>query len=362
MTMNAPEIAAIGPMQPGAPRLPRTGRVLRMAFAAALVVAAAVASSQVMVAAGQAVVVTRLGDPLRVLTNPGLAWKLPMPIETTIPVDLRLHTTTGGLQDVGTRDGLRILVQAFLAWRVPDDPTRILQFMRAAGNDPDEAARQLRSFVGSALQITASNFDLTDLVNTDPSKVRLNDFENALRQAVSRQILDIYGVEITQVGLERLSLPAETLAATVARMRTERETVAAERTAEGLRAAAEIRSDATRDARITVANAKAEAATIESRSRERAAEIYAATYARDPQLYTMLRSLDTVAAVVGPRTRLILRTDAAPFDVLVQGPPGMGPGAASPVQPGTAPAPEPTAPGPATMGLIDPPQGQVQQR
>jgi membrane protease subunit HflC len=300
----------------------RTRRAVRFIFAAAILAAAAVASAQVMVAAGQAVVITRFGDPLRVLTEPGLAWKLPAPLESTLDVDLRLRTTSSGLQDVGTRDGLRVLVQAFLAWRVAADPAHIRQFIRAAGNNPDEAARQLRSFVGSALQITASNFDLIDLVNTDPSKVRLAAFEQQLRQTVAQQALDIYGVDIQQVGVERLSLPSETLAATVARMRAERETVAAERTAEGLRAAAAIRSDADRDARITVAKAKADAAAIEAKSRQEAARIYAGSFARDPQLYTLLRSLDTVGQVVGPHTRLILRTDAAPFNVLVQGPPG----------------------------------------
>ena len=323
----------------------RGGRgVVRYLLAAVIVLGAGLASAEVMVPAGEALVVTRFGDPLRVLVQPGLDWKLPAPIESTIPVDLRLHTTSSGLQDVGTRDGLRILVQAFLAWRVPADPARIRQFMRAAGNDPNEAARQLRSYVGSALQITASNFDLTDLVNTDPSKVRLAAFEQQLRDTVAKQVLDIYGVDIQQVGVERLSLPTETLAATVARMRAERETVAAQRTAEGMRAAGEIRSDAARDARITVAQAKAQAAEIEAKSRQQAAAIYAASYARDPELYMLLRSLDTVSAVVGPRTRLILRTDAAPFDVLVQGPPGL----AAP-----APAPASGTPPSSVMGLID---------
>ena len=331
-------------------------RVMRFGIAAAIVLGAAAASSQVMVAAGQAVVVTRFGDPLRVLTQPGLAWKLPAPVESTIPVDLRLRTTSSGLQDVGTRDGLRILVQAYLAWRVPSDPERIRQFMRAAGNDPDEAARQLRSFVGSALQIIASNFDLTDLVNTDPGKVRLAAFEQQLRQTVARQVLDIYGVEVQQVGVERLSLPAETLAATVARMRAERETVGAERTAEGLRAAAAIRSDALRDARITVAKANAEAAEIEAKSREQAARIYADNYAKDPQLYLLLRSLDTLGSVIGPRTRLILRTDAAPFNVLVQGPPTLPAAPSAVPAPGPVPAPAPSA-NPALTGLLDSPAG-----
>jgi membrane protease subunit HflC len=116
-------------------------------------------------------------------------------------------------------------------------------------------------------------------------------------------------------------------------MRAERETVAATRTAEGMRIAAEIRSDASRDARIMAANAHAQAAEIEARSRQKAAEIYADAYNRDPSLYMMLRSLDTLGSVVGAKTRLILRTDAAPFRVLVDGPPAASSLAPQPVNP-----------------------------
>jgi membrane protease subunit HflC len=308
-------------------------RIVKFALAAIILIGAVGASSSVMVGAGEAIVVTEFGDPVRVLTTPGLAWKIPEPIESVVPVDLRLRTTSGGLQDVGTKDGLRILVQAYLAWQVADDPERVRQFLRAVRNDPDETARQLRSLIGSALQITASRFDLTDLVNTDPAKVKLAEFEAALQANLARQALDTYGVSIRQVGVERLSLPAETLAATVARMRTERETVATERTAEGLRIAAQIRSDATRDARITRAQAKADAADIEAASRRKAAAIYAEAYDADPQLYQMLRSLDAMTGVVGPKTHLILRTDAAPFRALIDGPPNAGATAAAPAKP-----------------------------
>ena len=297
---------------------------LRIILAVAVVVCAGVAASAVMVGAGQAVVVTQFGDPVRVLTSPGLAWKLPAPLQTTIPVDLRLRTTSTGLQDVGTRDGLRILLQAYVAWQVAGDADRVRQFIRAVRNDPDEAARQLRSFVGSALQVTASSFDLADLVNTDPRKLQLQAFEDRLQTQIEQQVLRTYGVVVHQVGIERLSLPETTLAATVGRMRSERETVAAERTAEGLRAAAQIRSEAARDSRITIAQARTEGAAIEAASRQEAAAINARAYDADPGLYLMLRSLDTLATVVGQNTRLVLRTDAAPFNVLVQGPPAQG--------------------------------------
>ena len=211
-----------------------------------------------MVSAGEAIVVTQFGAVTRVITEPGLAWKAPAPIQLATPVDLRLRTTSTGLQDVGTRDGLRILVQAYAAWSVPKDEKAILQYLRAVRNDPDEAARQLRSFVGSALQVTASDFDLADLVNADPSRLRLSEFEARLRQQVEAQVRATYGIAIAEIGVERLTLPETTLNATVARMRSERETIAVQRTAEGQRRAAEIRADAQRDSRVAIAAANGE--------------------------------------------------------------------------------------------------------
>jgi len=324
---------------------PHRGRwrlVLRITLAFAVLAAAGATSSLIMVGPGEAVVVTEFGKPVRVLTEPGLAWKLPAPIEGTTSVDLRLRTTSSGLQDVGTRDGLRVLVQAYIAWQVDDDPAHIVQFLRAGQQNPDDVARQLRSFMGSTLQVTTSSFNLTDLVNTNPANARLADLEQALQANLYHQVLDTYGIRIVQTGVERFSLPAETLAATVARMRTERETVAAQRTADGLRIAAAIRSDATRDARVLAARAQEQAANITAKGRARAAQIHAAAYGIDPQLYTLLRSLDTLDATIGPKTRVILRTDAAPFRALVDGPPQAGasgqlePADAGPTQAGPA--------------------------
>ncbi len=300
------------------------GSLLRIGVAGLILLAAIAAACIVMVPAGEAGVITRFGNPVRVVTEPGLAWKLPAPFESTILIDLRLRTTSTGLQDVGTRDALRVLVQSYAAWQVPDDPQRVRQFLRSVRNQPDEAARQLRSFVSAALHITASNFDLTDLVNTDSTKVRLDAFERQLRDQVAPRMLAVYGIEIRQVGVERMTLPDETLAATVARMRAERETVAAERTADGLRQAAAIRADADRDAREVVAQAREQAAHTEADAQQAAARVYAKAYQSDPGLYSTLRSLDSLSTILGRNSSLVLRTDAAPFRVLVDGPSGTG--------------------------------------
>jgi membrane protease subunit HflC len=304
---------------PSADRQPLRQNI-RIAVAALVIGALLLSACLVLVSPGQAIVITRFGNPVRVITSPGLATRLPPPIDSTLSVDLRLRTTSSGLHDVGTRDGLRILVQAYIAWQIPDDAAHIRQFLRAVRNQPELAAEQLRSFAGSALEITASSFDLANLVNTHPAQIQLDRFENALRERINEQALKVYGVAIRQVGLERLTLAPDTLSATIERMKAERDTVAAERSAQGQRLADQIRSDADRDSRILQAQAKVEAADVEAKSRITAAGIYKQAYETDPQLYTMLRSLESLSSVVNSNTQLILRTDAAPFRVLVDGP------------------------------------------
>jgi membrane protease subunit HflC len=292
----------------------------RISFALLLVAFAIAAACLVQVRSGEAEVITRFGNPVRVLLEPGLAWHLPAPFELSTPVDLRLRTTSSGLQDVGTKDGLRIIVQAYVVWQVKSDKDDVQRFMRAVQNQPDEAARQLRTFVGSALEATASGYNLSSLVNTDASKVQIPLFEAKLREQISQSLLDTYGVRVVQVGIERLTLPVVTLSATVDRMRAERETIATQRTAEGKRQAAQITSEAQKEARIITADATVKAANIEAKSLVEAASIYGKAHAEAPQLYDMLRSLDTLSGIINKNTHLVLRTDAAPFSALIDGP------------------------------------------
>ena len=79
-------------------------------------------------------------------------------------------------------------------------------------------------------------------------------------------------------------------------------------------------------------------ASDSAKSRVQAADIYARAYAADPSLYTLLRSFDTLDAVIGPNTRLILRTDAAPFRGFVEGPSSPSASADQPSAPASSPA------------------------
>jgi membrane protease subunit HflC len=293
----------------------------RLIVAMIVVAIILVAACLVQVRSGAATVITRFGNPARVLIDPGLAFRLPVPLEKTIDVDLRAKSTSSGLQDVGTKDGLRMIAQAYAIWQVPADPDAIKRFVRSVQNQPDQAAAQIRTFLGSSLETAASNFELSSLINPDPAKLRIDALETQLKAQIAQQLFDTYGLQVVDVGIERLTLPSVTLNATVDRMRAERETIATERAAIGKRQAAEIRSAAERDARVLRADATVKAADIEAKSRVEAAQIYGTAYKSAPELYELLRSLDTLGTIVNSNTRLVLRTDAAPFRALVDGPP-----------------------------------------
>ena len=306
----------------------------RYVVATAMVVVALLAATFDVVRQGSAVVITRFGDPVRVQVQPGPAWRLPAPIERTVEVDLRTHTTTTGLHDVGTQDGLRVVMQAYVAWKVPAEPQHVTKFLRAVRNRPDEAADQLRTFLGSSLETVAARFALADLLNTDPAKVRLGEVEQALKTRLAAQLLDTYGIEVVQVGLARLMLPESTAATTITRMIAERQTAAEEKKAYGSKLAAEITSAAQKDARIIKAKAEEDASTIEAAARTESAAIYGKVQAADPELYSFLRGLDSLDQIINAGTRLVLRSDAAPFRALVEGPGSSGaPAAPAPAAP-----------------------------
>jgi len=292
----------------------------RFVVALLLLAFAGLGATTVPVRQGSATVITRFGDPRRVLVEPGLSFKLPAPFERAVEVDLRLRTTSSGLHDVGTKEGLRILVQAYAAWQVPADPEKVRLFLRAVRNQPDEAAKQLRTALGSALETATSGFALDDLLTTDPSKLKLSDYEARIKERLATQIAPIFGVTVHQVGVERFTLPTQTIESTVERMKADRNTVAEEIAAKGRQAASEIRAAAERDARGVRAKAGEEAKKIESEATIAAAQIYGDAYQADPQLYEFVRSLDVLDQVVHDGTRLIFKSDAAPFRVLIDGP------------------------------------------
>jgi membrane protease subunit HflC len=284
---------------------------LRVATGAVAVLAILLSAVGVQVVEGEAVVVTRFGDPVRVLDEAGLHWKAPWPIDDLARVDLRRRTFETGHAEMLTRDRKNVVLVGFAIWRVTDP----LRFHRSVGT-VDDAEDKLDGLITNAQIGVLGRFPLSALTSTDPADLRTAEVEAELLDATSEVASTRYGIEILTVGFQRLSLPEDNVAAVFKQMRAERRQYAARYEAEGAEAAAQIRSQTDLEAARIRADGTEEAAKIRGEAEAEAARIYAEAHRTDPDLYRFMRSIEALEDVVGKDTTVILRTDSPPFRLL----------------------------------------------
>jgi membrane protease subunit HflC len=303
----------------------KTGRLMA---AGGFLIVILVLASGTTVGVGEAVVITRLGQPVRTYLEPGLYWRLPAPIERAERFDMRLRTTSSGRFDVQLRDAAILEVEAAVTWRVTAEADSVGRFLRAVGNKPEQAAAHLRGIIGSALQTASGAYAVDELLTETEGASRLEDFEKELARAVADRVGETYGIEVVQVGFERFMVPQTAVQTAIRAMIKEREVVAEQRRGKGLEEAGRILAEAEAKARQMTATAQEEAATLRAGGLEEAARIHRETYALDPDFYRRMRGLDLLASTLGQGSTLILRTDAWPLRYLAD-----GPGAESGVEP-----------------------------
>lgn len=288
-----------------------TQRWLRAVVGSCALAAIAFSATGVVVRQGQAVLITRFGRPLRAATQPGLHWKLPWPVNGARTLDLRRRIYETGQTEMLTRDKKNIIARTFVVWRI-DDP---LVFTQAIGSESG-AEDKLDGLLTNAAIGTLGGHDLSAFVSTNPADLQMDQIESELLASAAPLAEHSYGVDVEQVRLERLALPAENVSAVFDQMRAERRQYAATYQAEGEQAASKIRSQADLDAARIRAAGTEEEARIRGEAAAAVAKTYADAHSIDPDLYRFTRSLESLAKIVGGNTALVLRTDSEPFSLL----------------------------------------------
>jgi membrane protease subunit HflC len=273
---------------------------------------------------GHVAVVTRFGAPRAVWHDAGLHAKWPWPVEQAWALDARRRLFNSRFAETLTRDKKNIVVRTFVIWAIDD----ALTFLQAVG-DVATAEDRLDGLVTNAKNAVLGRYELAALVSTDPGRLKVAEIEADILADVRNTARERFGVDVRQVGLKQLGLPPENVPFVFEQMRTERRQFAARYRAEGEREAAAIRSQTDLDAAKVRAEGTQKSAEIRARAEAQAARIYADAQSRDPELYRFLRSLDSLKTLLGSRTTVILRTDAAPFTLLTTPGASEGVGSAS---------------------------------
>jgi membrane protease subunit HflC len=243
--------------------------------------------------------VVRLGDPVKVVTEPGLNFKVPF-IDTVISIDKRILDLENPKQEVIASDQKRLVVDAFARYRI----NNALRFYQSIGS------------------IQAANIQLTTLLNGSLRRVlgevTLIQVVRDEREALMARIRDQldkeaggYGIQVVDVRIRRADLPEQNSQAVYQRMQTERQREAAEFRAQGGQKAQEIRSNADREATVIVADANSTAEQVRGDGDGERNRLFAEAYGKDPDFFAFYRSMTAYEnGLRSNDTRFLLRPDS----------------------------------------------------
>src|SRR5262249_7508005 len=212
----------------------RGGEMMLRALAAALVVvigalAAAAYFALFIVHVNEQAIVLEFGKPVRIISEPGLFWKIPV-VQTVDYFDKRILDLDTASQEVTASDQKRIVVDAFARYRIVN-PLLFYQSVR----DERNVRTRLGPIIESSLRRVLGGATFSDVVR---------DRREALMKRIAQQVNEEgkdFGLEVVDVRIKRADLPEQNSKNIFDRMRAERQREAAEVRAGRTGAASRIR-------------------------------------------------------------------------------------------------------------------------
>jgi membrane protease subunit HflC len=252
------------------------------------------------------VLITQFGQPIRVITAPGLHAKIPF-VQTVISFDRRLldYSTPG--EEVILSDQRRLIVDSFTRFHITDP----LQYFQAVGSQEDAIRARLNSVVTSALRRVLGNETLLAVLSSDRGHIM-----GLIRDQVNTEMKG-FGVAVEDVRIRRADLPEGNTQAILNRMKSERQRAASQARAEGFEASTRIRAEAERDRTVLLADARSKADALRGEGEQAAIATYAAAFNKDPNFFTIWRTLQAYRdGLAGGQSRIVVSTDDDFFKLL----------------------------------------------
>ena len=266
-----------------------------------------VLSTIIVVDETEQIVILQFGKPVQTITDPGLNFKFPAPIQVSNSFDKRLLEYDVPPEEILSRDKKSLIIDNYVRWRIVD-PLLFLQTVRAIPT----AKTRLDDIVYSELRQELGNHDMHEII-TETREIIMEKVTVASNEETSK-----YGIEVIDVRIRRVDLPRENEASIYARMEAERKRQANKFRSEGEEEAQKIRAATDRDKTVILAEAYKTAQQIRGEGEAEALDIYAESFSKDPDFYEFLRTLETYEKVIDKKTTLVLPGDSKLFKALTQ--------------------------------------------
>ena len=249
-------------------------------------------------------VVYQLGQIQRVITEPGLNFKLPL-VQNVNYIDKRLLTLDSmDTEPMLTAEKQRVVIDWYVRWRITDPQA----YIRNVGLDENAGAMQLNRVVRNAFQEEINRRTVGELISAQRDSL-MNDVKREVTESVKGA--KPWGIDIVDVRLTRADYVAAITESVYRRMEAERQRVANELRSTGAAEAEQIRASADRQREVTVADAYRDAEKVRGAGDAQATATYGEAFGKDPQFAEFYRSLDAYKASIGKKGDVLVVDPAA---------------------------------------------------
>ena len=224
-----------------------------------------------------------LGELKDVVSQPGLHFKLPAPLQNVVYLDRRILTIDTPAADlVQTSEKKNLMIDSYVKWRIQDPRRYWVSFQGSEKAADDRMSALLRDVLNQAVNRRTVN----DITSRDRSRAM-----SEISEALQKRVTDL-GIEVVDVRLKRVDFTPEISESVYRRMEAERKRVASEERSKGAAEAEKIKADADRQRTVVLSEAYRDAQNIKGSGDAKANEIYASAFGKDPEFAKFYRTLD----------------------------------------------------------------------
>jgi modulator of FtsH protease HflC len=304
--------------------------IIYLVLAVALVIV--IVETTYVVNETEQVVVTQFGRPIgEAKITPGLHVKMPF-LQKANYFEKRYMEWDGDPNQIPTKDKKFIFVDSYARWQITDP----LQFFKRLTNERGAQSR-IDDIIDGETRDFIANHNLEEVVRTSNRtpissgslgeevgdtlmniEVGRDKIQKMILESANRRVKDL-GIVILDIRIKRITYVAEVRTQVYERMKSERFRIADKFRSEGQGEASKINGEKERDLKTIQSQAFRRAEEIMGGADARATAIYAGAYnqsASSKDLYSFMKSLETIEQTFDTTTTVILSTDSELYKYL----------------------------------------------
>jgi len=248
-------------------------------------------------------IVLQFGEPIRVIKEPGIQFKIPF-VQNVEFFDKRLLLFDNPVEEIISADKKRLIVDSFARYRI-ENPLLYFQTIRFEST----LTNRLGSIINDSLRQVLGRVPLKSVISEKRSV--LLDEVAILVSAAAKD----FGLQIEDVRIRRADLPPANSEAIFRRMQTERQQEASQYRAEGEEQSRILKAQAEKEKTILLADAERTSDILRGEGDGEKNKILGEAFSKDPEFFSFYRSMQAyITAISAEDTTMILSPDSTFFE------------------------------------------------